>query len=168
MTNLVNATKAKNKKRIEDFIFEINKVQDLKGLDTWQFNELLPKGKKVLNMTFTELKAYLIGRKEKEVYKSIEREVNKINAVFGAGLLTDCKITVEWKRSAMWGSNPSAECYYSYIDATGEHKNNYVESGSIGGCGYDKCSTAVAKCLNQINEVLKPFYTAKNNVKKTR
>ena len=64
----------------------------------------------------------------------------------------------------MWGANPNAECWYSYKDAEGNHRSGYVTSGSIGGCGYDKGSTAVAMCLNQINEVLKPLYVIKNNV----
>jgi len=37
-----------------------------------------------------------------------------------------------------------------------------VVSGSIGGCGYDKLSTAVAECLNQVNAVLRPLYLMKD------
>ncbi len=36
-------------------------------------------------------------------------------------------------------------------------------SGSIDGYGYDKQSTAVANCLNQIDEILKMLYTIKND-----
>lgn len=166
MKNLIKAIETEQKKRLEDFIFEINQVTDLKGLNTWQYNDLLPKGKKVNMMTFEVLKAYLIDRKQKAIYKAIEREVNKIKTVFSAGTLIEVKITMEWKRSQMWGNNPNAECWYSYKDAEGQYKSGYVVSGSIGGCGYDKGSTAVAKCLNQINEVLKPLYIAKNKVMK--
>ena len=63
----------------------------------------------------------------------------------------------------MWGSNPSADCVYSYRDANGDLRSNRVLSGSIGGCGYDKQSEAVARCLNQINEILKLLYTIKND-----
>ena len=162
MKNLIKAIEAEQKKRLEDFIFTINQVTDLKGLDTWQYNDLIPKGKNMNAMTFEVLKAYLIDRKQKAIYKAIEREVNKVKTVFSAGTLIEVKITMEWKRSRMWGSNPSAECWYSFINAQGNHDSGYCVSGSIGGCGYDKGSTAVAMCLNQINEVLKPLYAAKN------
>lgn len=162
MKNLIKAIETEQKKRLQDFIFEINQKTELSQLNTWQYNDLIPKGKKVDNFTFNALKGYLIMRKEKAIYKAIEREVNKINTVASAGELLQVKITMEWKRSKMWGSNPSAECWYSYKDKNGNFNSGYVVSGSIGGCGYDKGSTAVANCLNQINEVLKPFYYQKN------
>lgn len=171
MKNLIKAIETDQKKRLEDFIFEINQVPDLKGLDKWQYNDLLPKGKSVANYlkggdivgNYEAVKAYLISRKEKAIYKAIEREVNKVKSVFNAGTLLEVKITMEWKKSRMWGSNPNAECWYSYKDASGQYQSGYCVSGSIGGCGYDKGSTAVARCLNQINEVLKPLYVIKNN-----
>lgn len=167
MKNLIKAIEAEQKNRLNDFIVDINQVEsndtfDIKGLQTWQYNDLLPKGKNVSNFSFTDLKGYLISRKEKSIYKSIEREVNKVKTVFNAGTLIECKISMEWKKSRMWGNNPNAECWYSYTDINGEYKSGYVVSGSIGGCGYDKGSTAVAKCLNQINEVLKPLYAKKD------
>ncbi|PPE32567.1 hypothetical protein, partial [Escherichia coli] len=85
-------------------------------LDTWQYNDLLPKGKKVDNFSFNALKGYLIMRKEKATYKAIEREVNKIKAVYSVGNLLEVKISVEWKRSRMWGSNPNAECWARFIN----------------------------------------------------
>jgi len=162
MKNLIKSIEAKYKSTLNDFIVTINQVEDLKGLNRWQYNDLLPKGKNVSAFSFDALKAYIIDRKQKATYKAIEREVNKIKTVFSAGKLLEVKITMEWKRSAMWGMNPKAECWYSYLDAEGNHQSNYVQSGSIGGCGYDKGSTAVAECLNQINEVLKPLYNMKN------
>ena len=167
MKNLIKAIEAEQKNRLNDFILTINQVVDLKGLDTWQYRDLLPKGKKVDLMTFDSLKAYLIDRKQKAIYKAIEREVNHVKTVFNAGTLIEVKITMEWKNSRMWGANPTAEAWYSYKDAEGNHCSNYVKSGSIGGCGYDKGSTAVAQCLNQINEVLKPLFAKKDKAMKT-
>lgn len=167
MKNLINAITAENRKRLEDFILSINQVTDLNGLNTWQYNDLLPKGKDVSNFSFNALKGYLIMRKEKAVNKSIEREVNRIKTVFAAGKLLSVKISIEWKKSRMWGSNPSAECWYTY-EKDGNTHSNYVKSGSIGGCGYDKQSTSVATCLNQINEILKLLYTKKDQALKIR
>ena len=161
MKQLINAITAENRKRLEDFINEINLVKEIKGLQTWQYNDLLPKGKNTSKITLEALRAYLIGRKEKQVNKSIEREVNRIKSVMSAGELISVKISMEWKKNRMWGSNPTAECWYTY-KKDGELNSNYVKSSSIGGCGYDKGSTAIAECLNQINEVLKPLYEKKN------
>lgn len=162
MKNLIKAIEAEEKKRLEDFIFTINQVQDIEGLKKWQYLDLLPKGKKIYGFTFDALKAYLIDRKQKAIYKTIEREASKVRSVFEAGELIDAKITMEWNRSRTWGSNPTAECWYSYKDKDGQTHHNYVKSDSISGCGYDKGSTAVAECLNQINEILQPLYNKKN------
>jgi len=163
MKNLIKAIETEQKNRLDNFILEVNAIENLQDLKKWQYDDLLPKGKNMTAFTLVAYKAYLIDRKQKSVYKSIEREVKKINAVSNAGILLDVKISIEWKRSAMWGSNPKAECWYSYTNKDGDYQSGYVVSGSIGGCGYDKQSTAVADCLNQINEVLKLLYTLKND-----
>jgi len=159
--NLIKAVTNEEKQRLENFIFEINKVESLEGLKGWKYSDLIPRGKSLSNFNLNSLRAYLIGRKEKAIYKEIEREVKHINTVGNAGKLISVRITVEWKRSQTWGANPTAEAWCSYIDKDGNQNSNYAKSGSIGGCGYDKGSTAVAECLNQFNEVLKLLYTAK-------
>lgn len=163
MKNLIKAIETEQKKRLEDFIFEINHVADENSLrNAWQYADLIPKGKDVRNIPFDALKSYIIKRKEKAIYKAIEREVSKINTVAKAGGLISVKITVEWKKSKMWGMNPTAEAWCQFVYENGNTNSHYVKSGSIGGCGYDKGSTAVAECLNQFNEVLKLLYTVKN------
>ena len=170
MKNLIKAIEAEQKQKLDNFISEINKTTELKQLDTWMYNELMPKGKTISNYlkggdiagNYDAVKAYLIKRKEKSIYKAIEREVNHIKAVYSAGTLLSVKISVEWKKSRMWGANPSAECWVSFINKDGQHDSVYVTSGSIGGCGYDKLSTAVSKCLTQVNEILLPLYNYKN------
>lgn len=162
MKNLIKAIENEHINSLGDFVKTINAVDDLKDLDRWYYENLLPNGKKFNSMEINDLKTYLIERKKKATNKAIEKEINRINSVFNAGELIDIKITVEWRKSRTWGSNPNAECWYTYTDTSGIKQYRYVFSGSIGGCGYDKLSTAVAKCLNQINEVLKPLYTLKD------
>lgn len=164
MKNLINAVTAENKQRLEDFITSINEVKDLSVLTKkyGYYYDLLPKGKDVSKMSLDSLRAYLIGRKEKSIYKEIERQVKRIQTVMNAGDLISVKVSIEWKRSKMWGYNPTAEAWSSFIDKNGNRNSNYAKSGSIGGCGYDKKSTAVAEVLNQFNEVLKPLYEIKN------
>lgn len=163
MKNLIKAIETEQKNRLNDFINGINQLTEKEQLKGWIYTDLLPRGKKTDSMTFEGLKSYLIDRKQKAIYKAIEREVKRIEAVNNAGTLLSVKISVEWKKSKMWGANPTGECWYSYIDSNGNRQSNYINSGSIGGCGYDKLSTAVANCLNQINEVLKPLYSLKNS-----
>lgn len=161
MKNLIKAVTTEKRKRLEDFIFELTKVNDRKGLEAWNYQELLPRGKDTTKMSIKEWKSYLIARKEKEVNKSIEREVSKIKSVFSAGVLSSVKISIEWRKSRMWGANPKAECWYTYKKEENTD-SNYITSDSISGCGYDKESIAVAQCLNQIPELLKALYSVKD------
>lgn len=165
MKNIIKAIEAQEKAKLNDFITDLEKInQDNRAshFSDWKYTELLPKGKYLFEMRLEDAKSYLIKRKEKAIYKSIERQVNQVLTVGKAGELVEAKISIEWKKSKMWGSNPSAECIYSYKGEDGQLRSNRVFSGSIGGCGYDKQSTAVANCLNQINEVLKSMYLIKN------
>lgn len=162
MKNLIKAIEQEKKKQLEDFKSQVN----LEKLNTDSFKyswygNLIPRGKDLSKMSETELKAYLITRKEKSTYKAIEQEITEINALKEVGKLIDIKIQVEWKASKMWRANPTAECWYSY-QKDGDRYSGYVKSRSVGGCGYDKLSTAVAEVLNQIPEVLKPLYLKKD------
>lgn len=54
-------------------------------------------------------------------------------------------ISIEWKKSRMWGSNPTASGAIEYIDGT--YGNMAEERAS--GYGYDKESTVIAGIFNQ-------------------
>lgn len=150
MKNLITAVTAKYRNQLNEFISTINQLD---SFNHWQYSELLPKGKNISQWDIASQKAYYIKRKEAQINKMIEREVSQIKAIEAAPVLTDVRIDVEWKRNRTWGANPSAE---------GWSTDGYFSSGSIGGCGYDKESTAVAKVLNQSNAVLKLLYAIKN------
>jgi len=53
-------------------------------------------------------------------------------------------ISIEWKKSQMWGSNPHCEVKIYYKD--GEFTRSQVYTAS--GCGYDKESTVIAQVFN--------------------
>ena len=82
-----------------------------------------------------------LARKEAEI-KRIEESEDFNN--------TPLIITVEWRPSRMWRSNPKSFTNYGF------------ESRSIGGCGYDKRSTATAEALNSFAPLLKLLFAAKN------
>ena len=146
---------------MEKLLKKIEEQQNEK-LDNWFYKELLPNGKNISKFNIDELKQYYIGRKQKAIRKETEKETKRIKDIFNSGDLISIKIELEWKKSRMWGMNPTASCWYVFEDKDGNRHSNMVTSGSIGGCGYDKQSTAVAECLNQINELLKQLAIVKN------
>jgi hypothetical protein len=88
---------------------------------------------------------------ENRFNKEKEEKLNKISSVKNSKDFNgDFIITLEWKKSYMWGSNPRAYTNYGFI---GE---------SIGGCGYCKTSTATAQALNSNLSILKLLYSKEN------
>jgi hypothetical protein len=105
------------------------------------------------------LKKRLIDRHTKSVEKSYSEAVRRLYTVECAEIPNEAMITinVEWKKSRTWGSNPTAKAYIPNI--------GQVTSGSIGGCGYDKGSTAVANVLDQATWLIKLMCIEKNKKK---
>ena len=161
MKNLIKAIETEQKARLAEFIKDINKIKNTEDLNKWQYNDLLPRGKK-LTGTIKENIAYIILRKEKQIYARIEQDVNHIKTVFGAGKLISIRIQLEWVKSRMYGYNPVGEAWVVLEDKDGNRDSKYFKCSGISGCGYDKASTALARLLNQCNEALKPLYIKKN------
>lgn len=164
--NLLNAIKAEKFNQLKDFTEELNNYDSVESiLKTWKYNDLLPKGKKEKLSTWDigTVKEYLISRKVKEHGKYIAAKLKHLQTVEQAQDLESITVAVEWKRSRMWGNNPTADARV----CDKQYGYNY-SSGSIGGCGYDKGSTAVAQAINQSNEFLKAMYLLKEtNINKT-
>lgn len=78
--------------------------------------------------------------------KTLEETKSNIEKICIATIPNFISITVEWHKSKTWGANPQAEV------RTGE---NYHVSRKVGGCGYDKESTATAECFNDDFGILK-------------
>jgi len=104
-------------------------------------------------------KAY-VKNPEKKLTKFIENRRNKALGKFSEKISVvenapdfagEFIITVEWKKSHMWGSNP--------VVCT----NNGFEHRGISGCGYDKLSTATAYALNSDPRILKLLYQKKES-----
>jgi hypothetical protein len=150
--NLFEAIKKEILKRDTETLKEIETATDL---DKWYFKSLLPKSKKITDFKdIKEAKEYLIKRLNKETDKKINKEYLNLLDIESAPEFNYFNISVEWKRSQTWGANPRAEGY---------DYNGRYDSGSIGGCGYDKLSTAVANVLNQSKGLKKLLYIYKNN-----
>lgn len=87
----------------------------------------------------------------RELDKREKKELDKIAAVEAAPALSFIDVSVEWKRSRVWGANPSVTVRTS----------DGVFYGAASGCGYDKESTAIAEAFNQSPAILKVIYTLK-------
>ena len=107
MKNLIKAIEQEEKNRLEQFILRINQEEHLGGLESWSYRDLIPNGKSLQKFSFDSLKAYLIGRKQKAIYKEIERQTKHVNNVFSAGELVQVKISMDWKKNRTWGANPT-------------------------------------------------------------
>lgn len=93
---------------------------------------------------------------QKRMHKRINEKFAQLdNAANAPDLPNDLIITVEWRASRMWGANPRAFTNYGF------------EGSSIGGCGYDKLSTATAQALNSNLSIMKALYTAKERMLET-
>lgn len=88
---------------------------------------------------------------EKKRDTAIAEDILRITEVEGAeDFKGELAVTVEWKKSRMWGNNPTA------------HTSDGDRSDSISGCGYDKESTAIAQVLNRNLSLMKLLYGRKN------
>ena len=109
-------------------------------------------------MSKPERVSYVIEKIRKEAVKQLSKDLQIIEAAKQAEEVEKIIIKVEWKRSRIWGSNPTAEVEVR----TKTHGFFRYNSGSIGGCGYDKESAAISEALNKSNEVLKMLFEAKD------
>jgi hypothetical protein len=76
------------------------------------------------------------------------KEAARIEAEKNQRHVKEMTISIEWRKSRMWGNNPHAEVSTIYQnDGKGEY---YAPSQvfTCGGCGYDKESTVIASAFN--------------------
>lgn len=162
-TKLAKLITSDFKARRDDFIASLRSyTTTTEIMSHWRYKDLITPSKKKLDWTETGLKVYLIERYDLKQGKEIEKKLSELAYTLNSGELNSIKVSVEWKRSATWGSNPKAEAWARFKMMDSEYNDsNYVESGSIGGCGYDKLSTAVAEVLNQVPQLKRALYLLK-------
>ena len=83
------------------------------------------------------------------MYKERDEKLEKLTKIEQAEDIEQIKISVEWKNSRAWGSNPHVE-----ISAYSSNGCDTAKA-TASGCGYDKESQAIAEALNSINGVRK-------------
>lgn len=160
--NLIKeALKSEYEKRLKDEIAYLDKTNEyqktkedvLQWATRWQLNKRTPfKG------DYETQKQKVIKALIKRNAQLLQTELNQLDFIANSRdeLPNDLIITIEWKDSKMWGSNPTATTNYGFVGS------------SIGGCGYDKLSTATAQALNATPEILKALYNKKEKSLKDR
>lgn len=89
---------------------------------------------------------------KKKYIKYLENARNGVLNALATNLPEDIRIDVSWKKSQTWGANPTAEVW------AGEYLGI---SRRVGGCGYDKESTAIAEPFNRSKKLAKIAIIAK-------
>lgn len=89
---------------------------------------------------------------QKKYIKYWERATKGVLEALSTELPKEIRIDVNWKKNHTWGANPTAEVW------TDEYLG---QSRSVGGCGYDKESTAIAEPFNRSAQMSKIAIIAK-------
>lgn len=95
-----------------------------------------------------KIKSWILKKSEERT----KEELNQLKSILECDLSdfpNPLIITLEWKKSYMWGLNPRSSTNYGF------------EGTSIGGCGYCKTSTATAEALNSYKPLMKMLYLRK-------
>jgi len=96
-------------------------------------------------MTSEEKKQRLEDRR---AARKQEAEQSRIEAEKNQRPVKCLTITIEWKKSRMWGNNPHAEAKVEYWPVKGQDTYDRRGGFTASGCGYDKESTVIAEVFN--------------------
>lgn len=83
------------------------------------------------------------NKKARQEARKQAKELARIEAEKNQKPVKRIVISIEWKKSRMWGSNPHAEADITHKDGT--HSRGFA---TCSGCGYDKESTVIADIFN--------------------
>ena len=85
----------------------------------------------------------------KTMYNNRDKELKNLERIEQAQDIELIKISVEWKNSRIWGSNP-------HVELSAYSSNNcYTANSTASGCGYDKQSQAIAEAMNSVYGIRK-------------
>ena len=125
-----------------------------KSKDSTKIKELVAfHGRKLKDTKSTEKnrELFLNWYRKKAVKELITLE-KQYDDVMTAPDFDGLTVTVEWKKSRMWGQNPRSSTNKGFIGS------------SIVGCGFDKGCTATAEALNSHKPLLRLLYSKKERI----
>jgi len=85
---------------------------------------------------------------DRRAARKLEAEQSRIQAEKSQRPVKFLTITIEWKKSRMWGNNPHAEAQVEYWPIAGQDHFDRRGGFTCGGCGYNKESTVIAEIFN--------------------
>jgi len=139
-------------------IMTLIEKETVKRIADWAENENLIRQfstdyiyKKYKAGEISEEKAYkkAYDKMVKTMYKERTAKLEKLTKIKQAEDIEQIRISVEWKNSRTWGSNP-------HVELSAYSSNScYNAKATASGCGYDKECQAIAKALNSIYGVRK-------------
>jgi len=86
-----------------------------------------------------------LARIESKKNAELQSKIDNIEKEKNQKVIKALKISIEWKKSKIWGANPFASVEIIYLDGSRYRGGNYTCSG----CGYDKESTVIAQIFNE-------------------
>lgn len=94
-----------------------------------------------MKLTAEQKQANKVARQEA---KTKAKELARIESERNQKPVKTITISIEWKKSRMWGYNPTCEAKIEFKDGSFERSETFTASG----CGYDKESTVIASVFN--------------------
>ena len=103
---------------------------------------------KKVNLTSEQKEANKLARKQARMETN---ELARITAERDQPPVNSIIISIEWKKSRTWGSNPRAMAEVNFMDKnSGPWKTGFYRADgyTCSGCGYDKESTVIGEIFN--------------------
>lgn len=160
MKNYIKIKAAAKAEHIQRLKSNIKDIRSRENISTCYYYKLLTK-RELEKLTEKQQRARIIEKLNKKCKKDIENDFLICDKIAAAPDLISVEITVEWKNNKTWGANPTATA--RILTANGWTRTT---SRSIGGCGYDKGSTAVAEALNCCISVRKVLFDAAEKIRR--
>lgn len=132
-------------------------------LSKWPLRDLLTKKSqkdlKTGKLTLTQARLKAI----KHLERKLEKKTDNINLKYFCfdqltKKVTDIELSTSWSTGSVYGWQAQTEIKICYNDNTCD----YFTGKKIGGCGYDKLSTAISSALNQSTYLKKELYKRAN------
>lgn len=153
--NLRAAINCHYNKAEKDFSANLEGLTVGAALDSWYYRDRMTAAAlkiaqgmdKGENLPET-VRAKMRGRFNRENEKSRAAKLEKLDNAAAYNLPGCVSVSVEWKKSSVWGYNPTAAVCASHIRT----------NGHASGCGYDKGSAAIAEACNKNPEIMRILY----------
>ena len=140
-------------KERNDFLSQLNDCKTVEELKKdWRIKQFITTTTDRKKLSFEQLSEAIINIYDKRQAKKFDAELLRIETEKNQPEVESMTISIEWKKSRTWGSNPHAEVQINFKDKTaGEWKTGYFRKDgyTCSGCGYDKESTVIAEIFNE-------------------